>query len=782
MSETKNDANRNQLPVKGDKRHKAPYLHVALVGECSCGKSTFLNNIIGERLLATDLLVTTAIPAYIKWDSKRRIKVVICGEDGREYWLDQTGKQELERELGIFLPEKLEEMLDYVTTNNELCARIQKVQVHFPKQKRYDSICMIDTPGVNPGQEGTEQHVLETQRIIIEAADMAVILFPATKVMGKSFTNFLEKYTAHLMQDAVFVITQMDMIPNWNEREKIIRFVEDRLQKTFELSKPLVYGSSAELALRYKGDPRKFGEEEKIWSDRFDAMWDEILEQFCARKIRMLFEDMNMDTHQKLEMMSLLTSKDAIDYQACWDMEAEKIARVISKVGKIATAMNLSGVTSVLREDLETLVAQCRSTEFQIAIVGVMKAGKSMLMNALIGTEIASVDINPETASLTKFRSSSCGYYVKVKFHSRREWNKLCKSAKESSGGKLQGLITSSEVQELSEKWVDHKQITMFCDSAEEIKKEVAHWTSARSNDHLFASEVEVGIDNSVFDMPDEVVFVDTPGLHDPVQYRSEITKGYIRKANAVLIAVPTGALTAEGLGTITTVLDYVGSNKEKAYIVVTKKDALSSRDCEKVIKGWIEHLVSAKRYADPRQAGEHIIVTSAYMHLQTYKFLALEEELEDEEKFSDEEYAQLESYAKKVLGGRRYRLETLRDSKEDAKSVEKDTGIPRLRRCLERNLIAKYRKLKRKDIEEEYLRCRKELQNIMQEFIDSQNTILESAKQGAGELQKRLAQSSKSYEEAKKKNRQIRDAAKDVKMISAQMIDCLREEENGLF
>ncbi len=604
MSETKNDANRNQLPVKGDKRHKAPYLHVALVGECSCGKSTFLNNIIGERLLATDLLVTTAIPAYIKWDSKRRIKVVICGEDGREYWLDQTGKQELERELGIFLPEKLEEMLDYVTTNNELCARIQKVQVHFPKQKRYDSICMIDTPGVNPGQEGTEQHVLETQRIIIEAADMAVILFPATKVMGKSFTNFLEKYTAHLMQDAVFVITQMDMIPNWNEREKIIRFVEDRLQKTFELSKPLVYGRSAELALRYKGDPRKFGEEEKIWSDRFDAMWDEILEQFCARKIRMLFEDMNMDTHQKLEMMSLLTSKDAIDYQACWDMEAEKIAQVISKVGKIATAMNLPGVTSVLREDLETLVAQCRSTEFQIAIVGVMKAGKSMLMNALIGTEIASVDINPETASLTKFRSSSCGYYVKVKFHSRREWNKLCKSAKESSGGKLQGLITSSEVQELSEKWVDHKQITMFCDSAEEIKKEVAHWTSARSNDHLFASEVEVGIDNSVFDMPDEVVFVDTPGLHDPVQYRSEITKGYIRKANAVLIAVPTGALTAEGLGTITTVLDYVGSNKEKAYIVATKKDALSSRDCEKVIKGWIEHLVSAKRYVDPRQAG----------------------------------------------------------------------------------------------------------------------------------------------------------------------------------
>lgn len=755
-----------------------PYLHVALVGECNCGKSTFLNNIIGERLLATDLLVTTAIPTYIKWDSSGKVEVVILEENGLEYRLDQTGKQKLERDFHISLPEKPEEMLDFITTNNELCGKIKKVQVNFPRQKRYSSICMIDTPGINPGQKGTEQHVLETQTVIMEAADMVVILFPATKVMGKSFTDFLEKYSPHLMKDAVFVITQMDMIPNRMEREKIIRFVENRLQKTFELSEPLVYGSSAELALRYKGDTGSYEEEEKIWSDRFDSMWDEILERFNARKIKMLFEDMNMKTQQKLDMMSLLTSKDAVDYQACWDMEAEKIARIISKVEKMSSAMKMPGVTSALKEDLQGLVEQCRSAEFQIAIVGVMKAGKSMLMNALMGAEIASVDINPETASLTKFRSSSSGYYVKVKFHSRREWNKLCASAQESSGGGiLHRLVKSPAVEQLSEKWVDHKEITMFGSSVEDVRREVAHWTSARSNDHLFASEVEVGIDKSVFNMPDEVVFVDTPGLHDPVQYRSDITKEYIRRANAVLIAVSTGALTAEGLGTITTVLDYVGSNKEKAYIVATKKDTLSSRDCEKVMKGWVEHLVSAKRYADNREASAHIIVTSAYMHLQLQKFLALEEEdLNVEEKFSDLEYAELESYAKKNLKGkdRRYRVESLRETEEDVKALEADTGILRLQRCLERSLIAKYRDLKRKDIQEEYLRCRKELLTVSDELVINYNTILESARKGAGELRKRLNESSKAYEEAKEKNQQIRKAVEDVKQISASMINCL--------
>lgn len=773
MSEPeKKDNGKKMSPGKTGHGTGKSYLYVALVGECSCGKSTFLNNIIGERLLATDLLVTTAIPTYIKWDGKGRTEVVIYGENDLEYQLSQIGKQRLQQDFHVSLPEKQEEILDFITTNNELSGKIKKVQVDFPRQKRYDAICMIDTPGVNPGQEGTGQHVLETQRIIMEAADMAVILFPATKAMGKSFTDFLGKYSPHLMQDAVFVITQMDLIPNWKEREKIIRFVEDRLQKTFGLSEPVVYGSSAELALRYKGAPDSYGEEEKIWSDRFDSMWDEILERFNARKIRMLFEDMSMETQQKLDMMSLMTSKDAVDYQACWDMEAEKIARVISKAEKISSAMKMPGVTALLKEDMESLVEQCRSAEFQIAIVGVMKAGKSMLMNALMGAQIASVDINPETASLTKFRSSSSGYYIKVKFHSRREWNKLCASAQESSGGKLQSLVKTPAVEQLSEKWVGHKEITIFCCSVEEVKKEVAHWTSARSNDHLFAAEVEVGIDNSVFDMPDEVIFVDTPGLHDPVQYRSDITKEYIRKANAVLIAVPTGALTAEGLGTITTVLDYAGSNKEKAYIVATKKDTLSDRDCEKVIKGWMEHLVSAKRYADDEEAGEHIVVTSAYMHQQLQKFLSLEEEdLDDEEKFSYEEYAELESYAKKILKSRRYRLESLWESEEDVRKLEADAGIPKLHRCLERNLIVKYRDLKRKDILQEYLRCRKELLTISRELVDSHNTILESARKGAGELRKRLDESSKAYDEAKKRNEQIRKAVEDVKQISASMI-----------
>ena len=68
-----------------------------------------------------------------------------------------------------------------------------------------------------------------------------------------------------------------------------------------------------------------------------------------------------------------------------------------------------------------------------------------------------------------------------------------------------------------------------------------------------------------------QIVFVDTPGLHDPVKYRSNITREYIAHANAVLVAVKLGALTEEPLETITTVLDYAGNNRDKVFIVGTQ-------------------------------------------------------------------------------------------------------------------------------------------------------------------------------------------------------------------
>ena len=59
------------------------------------------------------------------------------------------------------------------------------------------------------------------------------------------------------------------------------------------------------------------------------------------------------------------------------------------------------------RKDIKEQKAFIDEPDLQIAIVGTIKAGKSTFINALFEENIASTDVTPETASLTKFRYST---------------------------------------------------------------------------------------------------------------------------------------------------------------------------------------------------------------------------------------------------------------------------------------------------------------------------------------------------------------------------------------
>ena len=69
------------------------------------------------------------------------------------------------------------------------------------------------------------------------------------------------------------------------------------------------------------------------------------------------------------------------------------------------------------------------------------------------------------------------------------------------------------------------------------------------------------------FDLPDGVVLVDTPGLDDAVEYRSDITREYIDRANAVLVCVKSDALTGAEFATICSVFANTRYNPEGCLI-----------------------------------------------------------------------------------------------------------------------------------------------------------------------------------------------------------------------
>lgn len=57
-----------------------------------------------------------------------------------------------------------------------------------------------------------------------------------------------------------------------------------------------------------------------------------------------------------------------------------------------------------------------------------------------------------------------------------------------------------------------------------------------RCAEALFVKEIEVGYQSDT--IPHDVFLVDTPGLSDPVRYRSDITRRYIKRSDWILACI----------------------------------------------------------------------------------------------------------------------------------------------------------------------------------------------------------------------------------------------------
>lgn len=225
---------------------------------------------------------------------------------------------------------------------------------------------------------------------------------------------------------------------------------------------------------------------------------------------------------------------------------------------------------------------KCKTNECQIAVVGTVKAGKSMFINAILGEEIASSYPTPETASLTKFRYSEEKDFVKISFYTDNEWSQLWSDVIEASKTSCRDEDENDDFLSLyemlgAEKYrlnmLNKEDLIIYPESISELKKIVATYTSAKYPEHFFAKEVEVGL--SIFDIPKNVVFVDTPGLNDPVKYRSEISRRYINSASIVLLCISAdkSAIDATELAQTATIFSALKYAKDRIYVFGTKVD-----------------------------------------------------------------------------------------------------------------------------------------------------------------------------------------------------------------
>lgn len=273
-------------------RQNDPYLKVTVIGNTSAGKSTFINGLIKHELLKANWGPTTVIPTEIYYHSEPKIKVFANTFDGKNYELTSPeSRNKFQKIINEKLPKDTRTLLKFIATNNSYASIVKSLRVFCQSDPAMENICIVDTPGVNSGAESAKGHESITENFLQESADASIILMPAIQTFDGSFERFLKKNAMHLVDEAVFVVTQMDLIAE-DEREENVDTVRKLLSEKFVLKNPTVYGCCAMYCCSTPD------EEDRHWNDEFDIMRKEIFsyieemrKAIIKRQVRLLLID-----------------------------------------------------------------------------------------------------------------------------------------------------------------------------------------------------------------------------------------------------------------------------------------------------------------------------------------------------------------------------------------------------------------------------------------------------------------------------------------------------------
>ena len=243
------------------------------------------------------------------------------------------------------------------------------------------------------------------------------------------------------------------------------------------------------------------------------------------------------------------------------------------------------------KNELDEVNSYINNQKFSIGITGVMNAGKSTMLNALMGKEILGSAVVPETANLTivKYDTKSS---AKVFFWNTKEWNTIVRSANE-----LESIAAFVEETQKIFKEELNDYIKEESRSQEVDINNLALYTSAEKSGKKCNLVKYVELKSDLAFLQNGIEIVDTPGLDDPVIQREEITKEYLSQCDLMLHLMNVSqSATLKDVEFIIDALLY--QNISKLLIVITRADTVSKKELQEVIdytKSSIEKQLKAQ-------------------------------------------------------------------------------------------------------------------------------------------------------------------------------------------
>src|SRR5688572_1625165 len=266
--------------------------HLVVVGEFNHGKTSFVNALLGRRVLPVGVTPTTAVVHHIVY--------------GEEPQVNRIDSQNVEHrlsfdDLGAFSARR--------GSDTEGTEDIKYIEVLFPAPLLKERIVLVDTPGVND----LSLTRAEITYGYIPRSDAVLFVLDAGQPVKESERLFIQQQLIGKSRDKiVFVVAKSDLWSD-DERREALAYIEDRLGEV--VKSPKIFAVSAQSL--FDGAPERSGLEPLI----------EYLTQFLAEERGTIL--LNNALGEGLRAAALLTK--AIDARRrALTMSAEQLQKRVA--------------------------------------------------------------------------------------------------------------------------------------------------------------------------------------------------------------------------------------------------------------------------------------------------------------------------------------------------------------------------------------------------------------------------------------------------------------------
>lgn len=276
------------------KKSKSKDINIAVIGEFNSGKSTFINALLRERILKEAGRPTTAAATHITRSRPHNLLQYIFGtksyvtvafDDGQSFTFNTSNysrcSEYIQQSYNI-QTNSLNDIINVVTAEQQVAKHVVKLHVELKTKGLPKNIVIIDTPGFNPGEINFDNHLKITEDVVAKVADMAIILMPSTQPMSATLVDFLETNIHRYIHRCVFIITKIDLIPEY-ERESVYEYVRNQVRQ-LGVQSPRVYGISARTMLPVKYIPDSMREVWPLYQEGFCIVEKELWENLAVYK------------------------------------------------------------------------------------------------------------------------------------------------------------------------------------------------------------------------------------------------------------------------------------------------------------------------------------------------------------------------------------------------------------------------------------------------------------------------------------------------------------------